>query len=375
MSSVADTASDLSPIDHLRKDAPWLFSGPNFWVSDNERIAAQVALVKRGHSEVIGRSAGGWEIPAVTYGAFEAQKPTATISSANASDRPEAFFDPRKRTHPVLSIIGSIHGGETEGIATCMNLIRIMETGCDLRGEEHGRLREKLEEVRLVLVPNLNPDGREAAGVTHLCGAELEHLFLVQQGLKADGAPFSGRRVKEVQPIPPGYLQHMGGYYNEQGVNLQHDDFFGEKLAPENQAIRRLFRREIPDAFLTLHAHGAPAAFLTPDAFLSPGCQRKQIEAAGFILSRLMEREIPVTPPDKIVIPPWSFYFQTWLHHATGALPLLFEFCHGLKIKPCRLEDILNTGLLLVETWADYCRHFGARPIAQELFGSITPAN
>lgn len=372
---VSEISSELSPIDRLRKDAPHLFSGPDFWVSDNERIAEQINKVSQGEKQIIGRSAGGREIPAVAYGAFEKQQPTATISSANASDRREAFYDPQKRTRPVLALIGSIHGGETEGIALSMNLIRIMETGSDLRGREQSALREKLDKVRLVMVPNLNPDGREVAGVAHLCGAELEQLFLVQQGIKADGTLFRGRKVKEIQPIPCGYLSHKGGYYNADGVNLQHDDFFGTNLAPESVAIQKLFRREIPDAFLTLHSHGGNAAFLAPDAYLSPGYQRKQIEAVGFVLSRMVERGIPITPSDRVVPPPWSFYFQTWLHHATGALPLLFEFCHGLKKRPCTLEGTLDTGLLLIDAWVDYCLYFGPRPLSQELFTAVTSAN
>lgn len=362
-------------IEQLRRAQPALFEAPDFWPVSNEDIRMGVGRVRFGDVSTLGHSAGERPIYAVSYGQFEPQSPQTTISSANASDRPGAYFDPQKRTRPVLVLIGSIHGGETEGVALSMNLISIMEEGRDLQGRRQDGLREKLQQVRLVIVPCLNPDGREAAAVSHLNGAELEHLFLVQQGVLCDGTLFRGRKVKEVQPILDSYVRFRGGYYNDVGVNLQHDDFFGPRLAPENEAIRDLFRREIPDCFLSLHAHGGFPSFIAPDAFLSPGYQRKQIEASMYVISRMMDQGIRVMRPEDLVVPPWSFYFQTWLHHMTGALPLLFEFCHGLKIRPCSLQDILQTGLILTEGWLDYCLSMGTRPNSNDWFGSVVRAD
>lgn len=359
------------PIDLLRQRQPHLFQSPDFWRSQWSDVVAQAA---ESSCEIIGRSAGGSEIPAFCYGELEPVTSTATISSAMASGRPGCFYDPQQRKKPSLALIGSIHGGETEGIAFCLNLIRLLETGRDWQGCAWSELKKTMEQFRLTIVPCLNPDGRQTAAVHHLNGAELEDLFLVQQGLLADGTPFQGRKVMETQPIPPGFLQFMGGYYNADGVNLQVDDFFGPGIAPENAAIQSLFRREIPDAFLSMHAHGASAAFLTPNAFLSPGYQRKQIEAAGFILSKLHGQQILFKTPGEIAVPPWSFSFQHWLHHMTGATPLLFEFCHGMKIHPAGLADILKTGFVVFEAWLDYCLRFGARPQSQEFFCDTTPA-
>jgi hypothetical protein len=367
--------SPLHPvIQELRDRRPDLFEAPAFWRSEGAEIDACLRLVKKGTVETIGKSAGGRSIGAVCYGEFEPVESTATISSALASDRPGCFFDPEKRERPVLALIGAIHGGETEGVALTLSLIELLETGKDSMGKARPALLEKLHKIRLCLVPCLNPDGRAAAGVRHLQDAELDDLFLVQQGLQADGTPLKGRKVKEIQPIPPESMQFLGGYYNGKGVNLQHDDFFGPELAPENQAIARLFRREIPDSFLSCHAHGAPAAMLVPNAYLAPGYQRRQVEAAGFILAKLHERGIPFLPPEQIVTPPWSFYFQTWLSHMTGATPLLFEFCHGLRVRPCPLETILESGFTVLEAWLDHTLLFGARPVSRELFGPVRTA-
>lgn len=361
-------------IQDLHKRAPCLFQAPEFWRSDLADIRETTSAAIRGKHEVIGSSAGGRQIDTVCYGEREPVKSTATISSAMASDRPQSFFDPAARSKPVLALIGSMHGGETEGIVLCLNLIRLLETGRDFTEQERAGLVEKCRKVRLVIIPCLNPDGREAAAVRHLNGATLEDLFLVQQGILADGTLFRGRQVKETQPIPPDMMKFMGGYYNANGINLQHDDFFGPAIASENIAVRELFRREIPDAFLTMHAHGGAASFLTPDAYLAHGTQRKQVEAAGFILSKLQSHGIPFKPPEQIVTPPWSFFFQTWLHHMTGATPLLFEFCHGLAKNPCPLKEILQTGFVVFEAWLDYCLTFCPRPRSRDLFGEISPA-
>jgi len=362
------------PISQLRASRPDLFQAPPFWRSTLDDIAQTAQTAKQGQAAVFGRSAGGRDLWAFAYGPFEPQNPTTTISSANASDRPQAFFDPALRTRPVLTLIGPIHGGEIEGIALCLNLIHLLEHGVDLRGRPNDALLDILRKMRLVVIPCLNPDGRQRAGVLHMSGAERDHIFLVQQGLMKDGSLFAGRRVKETQPIPDDFLLWRGGYYNDAGVNLQHDDFFGPALCPENRALLTLFRREVPDGFLTLHAHGGAPAFTSPDAFLSPGMQRKQSEASYYIMSRLVASGVVPADPALATGPPWSFYFQTWFSHATGALPLLLELPHGIRSKPYPLEQIVGIGLTVLEGWLDFALRYGLRPKHPDLYGAPPPA-
>lgn len=374
MSGPSGVAFERDPLADLRADRPDLFESPPFWPTAVGDIQRAAEGARRAEVAVLGRSSGGRPIWSFAYGDFEPQQPTATISSAWASDRPAAFFDPARRSRPALLLIGTIHGGESEGVATAMNLIAVLETGCDLTGRAQPALRELFDATRVVIVPCLNPDGRERAGVRHLMGAELEDLFLVQQGLFADGTPLRGRKVKEMQPMDPARMRLLGAYYNDAGVNLQHDDFFSGRLAPENQALADLMRREMFDGFLTFHAHGADTAFLGPDAYLSPGYQRRQLELAGFISAELLARGHAVLPPQRCVSPPWSFNFQCFFHHVAGALPLLCELPHGLRIRPHALEEILTMGLITLAGWARFAGHFGLRPPAMELHGETTPA-
>lgn len=361
----------MSPIDELRSARPDLFAAPDFWRTTLGEISETVSRLERegGQVETLGQSAGGRDIFAVSWGAREQQRPTATISSANASDRPEAFFDRARRSKPALVLVGPIHGGEMEGIAVLMNLIEVIATGNDLPGRDWARLQALCRKVRLSVIPCMNPDGRERAGVKHLNGADVEHVFLTQQGVMKDGSLFRGRVVKEVQPVPDDYLQWRGGYYNDSGVNLQHDDFFGPELCPENRALARFFRKELPDGFLALHSHGGACAFTAPDAFLSPGYQRKQSEAAFYIMSRLTAAGIEPSDPAAATGPPWSFYFQTFFSHATGALPLLLELPHGLASCPFPMERIVEIGLIAIEGWMDFALRYGLRPAHPAFYG------
>ncbi len=364
-----------SPIAALRAQRPDLFTAPDWWRTTLDAIAEAAASARVAEVKSLGLSAGGRELWCFTIGgAFEPQTPTATISSAMGSDNPHCFFDPKRRTRPVLVLIGSIHGGETEGIAACLDLLHLLETGRDLRGCEQPARRALAQSMRLIVIPCLNPDGRERAAVRHLNGAALEHLYLVQQGLLADGTPFGGRAIKEVQPIPEGYLSFMGGYYNDHGVNLAHDDFFGPSLAPENQALRALFQHEMPDGFLTLHAHASLPSFYHANAYVSPGVHRRQTSAEFFILSRLAAAGFEVNDPDRATGPAWSFCFQTFFHHVCNALPLVCELPHGMGKYPISLDRTLDVGGVVLEAWFDFAHRFGLRREAMEFFAPPPPA-
>lgn len=368
-------AMNKNPIDLLRIERPDLFQAPDWWRTTLAEIEQTAASVTESEARCIGRSAGGRDIWCFTTGgALEPQQPTATISSAMGSDNPACFFDPARRTRPVLVLIGLVHGGETEGVATCLDLLHIIETGRDLQGRDRSGLQAMTQQMRLIIIPCLNPDGRERAGIRHLNGADLEHIFLVQQGIKADGTLFRGRKIKEVQPIPAGYLRFMGGYYNDDGVNLQHDDFFGPRLAPENQALRDLLRRELPDGFLSFHSHGARVSFYHANAYVSPGVHRRQNSVEFYILSRLVAAGIEVNDPDNATGPAWSFCFKTFFHHACGALPLTCELPHGTRNYPVPMETILESGRIVVEGWLDFALKFGLRREAMEFFAPPPPA-
>ena len=143
-------------------------------------------------------------------------------------------------------------------------------------------------------------------------------------------------------------MRFVGGYYNDAGVNIQHDDFFAPRGAPETRALLDLVRAETPDCFLTLHSCGSGPFLIAPENHLNQRCQFHQAQLGALIADRhRRDRLRPGGSPR--VEPRGGFYLHTALHYASGALPLLFEFPHGLEMKPFTFEQILDVGLGLFE--------------------------
>ncbi len=71
-------------------------------------------------------------------------------------------------------------------------------------------------------------------------------------GGKPDGTITGWPQMKEFIPMDfkrPGF---PGGYPNDAGVNIQHDDFLG-KRQPETQALFNLTEKEKPDLIINMH--------------------------------------------------------------------------------------------------------------------------
>ncbi|HEY0944952.1 MAG TPA: M14 family zinc carboxypeptidase [Opitutaceae bacterium] len=232
---------------------------PGFWVSEVEAVNRFLAeRVKRGKVEEIGRTAGGRPIMAVAYGEPRKGQGTTTFSGGLG------FFDIRAYLGPdyakkVFIGLGAVHGGEFEGIVGMVNLISVLETGRDLRGKEWPGVTEAAKRLdRIVIVPIVNVDGRARVPVRMepYNGTDNRFHQYFNTGVWASGEPIGWPTVKEFIPLDFGRTQFPGGYPNDAGVNLQHDDFLGARQ-PETQALLDLCAREKPDLYLNMHT-GAP---------------------------------------------------------------------------------------------------------------------
>ncbi len=232
---------------------------PDFWLSEVDAIEQYLAKnVKRGHVEVIGHTAGGRPIRAVSYGSPRQGKGTTTFSGSLG------FFDVRAYLGPdhakkVFVGMGAVHGGEFEGIVGVMNLIAVLETGRDLRGKEWPGIvaaRERLD--RIVLIPVVNVDGRARIPLRMQPYCDTDNRFhtYFNTGVWKDGTRIGWPTVKEFIPLDFARTQFPGGYPNDAGVNIQHDDFLGARQ-PETQALLDLTARERPDLMFNMHT-GAP---------------------------------------------------------------------------------------------------------------------
>lgn len=334
-------------------------AAPPFWRTRIAEIEEEAARFKHSDHGVIGTSAGGRPIHCFAYGRKEDLKPTATFSSAIASGNPSAFVNPKGRGKPVLMIVGAIHGQEVEGTAAAMNLLSVLERGVDLRGKPWPRLAEIAHELRIVVVPLANPDGRERIPINNMIGGSVDDVHYYGQGVTKDGKLLTWPEVKQWQPIPLDMVSLLGGYYNDLGVNVQHDDFVVNP-APETRALLALAKSELPDVVVMLHGCGNAPTFTGTERFLPDPYRARQAHLEAVVLYRLQREGFAAIPPR--VEPVAGFGFHLALFMASGCVPLCFELPHGLEIKPFTFDDILDIGLIGFEEIVSFGREFGYRP-------------
>lgn len=337
------------------------FQSPDFWLSDyDEFVKFFGSVVNLGRVEVIGSSAGGRRLISISYGEKEWVSSYANRSSAIASRCPESYFNPKERKKNVVVIVSTIHGAEVEGMVTLVNLINILETGEDLRGKPWPKLQELAGNVRLVLVPVANPDGRVRSKVSNLIGSDIDDVWYYGQGKFKNGDILRWPACKAEHPRIIEKMEFLGGYYNDNGYNIQHDNIYG-KRQPETEALLNLALEEIPDVFLSLHSCDFAPRFLVPDDGIGLEYQLRQAQVSAIVTNRLYnEGYEPYWPP---CAPLGRTHLQTAICDATGALPLLLEMPHGCVNKPYTFDQILEIGLLAIEELLLVGKSLGYRPL------------
>jgi len=239
------------PQDYLREaDNP-----PDFWVSTVDGVTSFLGgRVHRGTVAVIGTSAGGRPIRAVFYGRARNGRGTTTFSGAIGAGAMRAYFGP-DFDRKVYVAMASVHGGEFEGIVGLVNLLSVLETGNDLRGRPWPEVVAQAARIdRLVVIPIVNVDGRARVPLRMEAfrGNESRIPEYLNTGGWSDGGLIGWPACKAYIPLDFSRTQFPGGYPNDNGVNLMHDDFFGSRQ-PETQALFDLAARERPDLILNLH--------------------------------------------------------------------------------------------------------------------------
>ena len=96
-----------------------------------------------------------------------------------------------------------------------------------------------------------------------------------------------------------------------------------------------------------------------PQHLTKAPCQFHQVQVAALVADRHRRDGLRPGGGTRTALQ-GGFYFHTALHHHTGTLPLLFEFPHGLEMKPFTFDEILDVGLGLFEEVMCYgvnCRY------------------
>ncbi len=331
---------------------------PAFWAGDLGRLDACLAGVRRGLRRTLAASPGGRPICAVEYGPRDTLPRRANFNSAIGAGDPSSYVPREDRSRPVVLLIGPVHGQEVEALAGLCNLIRLLESGVDLRGRAHPSLLEAAAGCRLVLVPAPNPDGVARFEPGSLCGMAGDDLRFWGQGTRPDNSFWGWPGCKKRHPMSREDVAFLGCYFDDAGVNPMHDEFFAP-FGPEAPALLRLAADEGPDIAVSLHSHQGPPTVLRP-AYVPLAVQETVRELAESAMALLKSRglpagRLPAATPEQG--PPAPFNLTSALYHASGAISFTFECPHGLSDpQACRvdMDQIVDVQLTLYEAVLAY---------------------
>ena len=346
-------------------DPPNPASIPEFYGSTLSDIEEEVNRIEKGEVKVVATSPGGYPVYAVCYGKKDNFHSQANYNSAVAARDPLAYAKKDSSSKPVVFFLGPVHGQEVEGIVGLINLIHVAETGRDHRGQEWTSLKSKIEQCRIVIVPCGNPDGRKRCPYDSFVGLPVEIMTKYGQGTRADGSSWGWPQAKSLHPMQ-GNGGILGAYFNDEGINVMHDDFFAP-MASETEAVLEIARSEAPDMTVSLHSHHQKSRILP--AYYVPWFMKMRIDSlTRQVNQHYLNVGLPSIPEDWISLPgvedetfppKTSFNLISALHHVSGTMAFTFECSHGTvtdtEPEPqVSYSDILDIQLHLYEVMLDY---------------------
>jgi len=332
---------------------------PDFWVSTVDGVASFLReRVHKGKVVVIGESAGGRPIRAVFYGRPREGKGTTTFSGAIGAGAMRAYFGPDFDKKVYLAM-ASVHGGEFEGIVGLVNLLSVLETGKDLRGRPWPEIVAAAGQIdRLIVIPIVNMDGRARVPLRMEAfhGTDGTIAQYMNTGGWPDGKLIGWPECKIFIPLDMSRTQFPGGYPNDNGVNIMHDDFLGARQ-PETQALLDLAAREQPDLILNLHTGAGSENYYTrmlrpvAEEVLTPAFNGlyKAVQTA-LAQSGLQASGDPAVEADPAHAPKNVFNLDTALDFHCGALSAVVESpSHGYAGKNQQGGEVRQTADQLLD--------------------------
>ena len=300
---------------------------PAFWKTSNEDISRLYDTAVKAEKSVIAVSPGGRPVLALAYGSSNENEPKkANWSSALGSMDPKCYSDPDTKT-PTLVLIGTEHGQETEGTAALANLISLLETGVDLAGNTNDALLSLCENARIVIVPIANPDGRARVVPDAIIGLKQYDLRYWGQGTWKDGSLCGWPECKKIHPIL-NEVDFLGGYYNDDGVNLMHDDFFSPK-AEETKALLELCDAERADIVIHLHGGGDSKGNLMQTSYMSDPAKAIVEKLAKACYEQGKNEGLEFVGDHAYSLDdgpvPGAFNLASAVHHKCGAVSFVYE--------------------------------------------------
>jgi hypothetical protein len=328
---------------------------PDYYRSKLSDVDAEIALIKKGSVKTLTTSPGGLPVYGIFYGEKEDFQTQANYNSAVAAGNIAYYAKKGTGTKPVVYFIGPVHGQEVEGVAGLVNLIHIAETGKDYRGREWPVLSKYFNQCRVIIIPLANPDGRKRCPYDSFVGLPTETMTKYGQGTKKDGTLWGWPDAKSVHPMK-GDVKILGSYFNDNGVNIMHDEFFSP-MAEETKAVMKIALEEVPDITVSLHSCECNP-FIIQNSLAPIFMQKRIAGLAEQLNKRYINLKLPHMPEDwtlsiseKDTIPPAteSFNLVSALHYASGTMSFTFESPHGTIEDGATHDEIIDIQLVLYE--------------------------
>lgn len=336
---------------------------PKYYKTSLADIENCLKSVKKAHVSQLCLSAGKRPVFLLRYGKENVFNRTANLSSALGGHNKNCFADKTSPDYmPTILLVGCIHGGEFEGTAALLNLINIIETGCDLAGTDFANIEALCEKVNLLIIPCINPDGRSHIPFYSFVGKTFNDLRYYNQGTWKDGTLCGWPECKQKHPIKD-YVDYLGGYFNDDGINLMHDNFFGKK-AIETQALFDVCEKYVPDFTVLLHG-----GTNTRNCILGPAYAPQQIKQSVADFEQLLkhkceEKGLDLYTPNvnfdygENLDTPVSFNLPSALTHICGEPCVTYESNQGLTDDPHGVgysyDEIYNHHLILFKSLIEY---------------------
>ena len=333
---------------------------PVFWRGRLDEVEETLKLVKGGVVTQPYFSAGNRPIYMVEYGKSALPNTrTANCSSAlGARGKIECYADKSSPDYyPTVFLCGCVHGGEFEGTVAILNLIKLIETGTDYAGNRNDELVDLAKRVHLILVPMANPDGRSHIPFDTFVGRTFYDLRYYNQGTWKDGSLCGWPECKMFHPIKE-YVNYLGGYFNDDGVNMMHEEFIGGKLSTGTQLMFDICNKYAPDFSILLHGGDNSTPHILPPDYCSMKA-KKEIEAVSLAVKERSEKEgvgfshLGIRHMEDNPTPP-SFNLISAMHHCCSEPAITYESNQGLDVTDHHgpsydHETIYKTHMILFE--------------------------
>ena len=335
---------------------------PVFWKNNLKDIDDIVASVKKGRVTTA-YSAGNRPVYLVEYGTpNDYSYRTANFNSAAGAHDITCYADKsREGVKPSVFIIGAMHGGEFEGTVGILNLISLFETGKDLAGEAWPGFDGICENYHVMLMPCANPDGRSRVPVDSYKDMSAEEFRYYAQGTWKDGSLANWPQCKKVHPIKEA-SDFLGSYFNDDGVNLMHDDFF-DPLSETTKFIMDTLDKYVPDVTCLLHGGSGSMQHILKPNFV-PFYYREEVHKLMLkLVTRVRANGLDMAETGLTAIesePPFMFNAVSAYIAKCGTLCFTYESNQGIGgEKLCYTPDVIyKHHMLLFEECFEYAKGY-----------------